>query len=89
VLKFLGLGARACFIGRAYLYGLGAYGQAGVTKALDILKDELSIAMALTGVTDASKVPRDIILRPPPESAKAAAPTSGGPFRDVRVYQQS
>ena len=34
VLKFLGLGARACFIGRAYLYGLGAYGQAGVTKAL-------------------------------------------------------
>ena len=35
VLKFLGLGARACFIGRAYLYGLGAYGQAGVTKALE------------------------------------------------------
>jgi L-lactate dehydrogenase (cytochrome) len=89
VLKFLGLGARACFIGRAYLYGLGAYGQAGVTKALDILKDELSIAMALTGVTDASKVPRDIVLRPPPEPAKAAAPTSGGPFRDVRVYQES
>ena len=52
MLKFLGLGARACFIGRAYLYGLGAYGQAGVTKALEILKDELSIAMALTGVTD-------------------------------------
>ena len=42
VLKFLGLGARACFIGRAYLYGLGAYGQAGVTKALEILRDELS-----------------------------------------------
>ena len=69
VLKFLGLGARACFIGRAYLYGLGAYGQAGVTKALEILKDELSIAMALTGITDVAKVPRDIILRarrPPP-----------------------
>src|SRR5437588_852713 len=49
VLKFLGLGARACFIGRAYLYGLGAYGQAGVTKALEILKDELDVAMALTG----------------------------------------
>src|SRR3569833_107369 len=56
VLKFLGLGARACFIGRAYLYGLGAYGQAGVTKALEILKDELSVAMALTGVTDVTKV---------------------------------
>ena len=89
VLKFLGLGARACFIGRAYLYGLGAYGQAGVTKALEILKDELSIAMALTGVTDVTKVPRDIILRPPPEPSRAATPTSGGPFRDVRVYEES
>ena len=89
VLKFLGLGARACFIGRAYLYGLGAYGQAGVTKALEILKDELSIAMALTGVTDVTKVPRDIILRPPPEPSRAATPTSGGPYRDVRVYEES
>ena len=89
VLKFLGLGARACFIGRAYLYGLGAYGQAGVTKTLDILKDELSIAMALTGVTDVTKVPRDIILRPPPEPTKPAAATSGGPFRDIRVYEES
>jgi L-lactate dehydrogenase (cytochrome) len=65
VLKFLGLGARGCFIGRAYLYGLGAYGQAGVTKALEILHDELSVAMALTGVTDVEKVPRDIILSAP------------------------
>lgn len=63
VLKFLGLGARACFVGRAFVYGVGAYGQAGVTKALDILKDELDVAMALTGVTDASKVPRSVILR--------------------------
>jgi L-lactate dehydrogenase (cytochrome) len=87
VLKFLGLGARACFIGRAYLYGLGAYGQAGVTKALEILKDELSVAMALTGVTDVEKVPRGIILRPPPDPSKPARATSGGPFRDVRDYQ--
>ena len=89
VLKFLGLGARACFIGRAYLYGLGAYGQAGVAKALEILKDELSVAMALTGVTDVAKVPRDIILRPPPSPSSSATPTSGGPFRDVRVYENS
>lgn len=89
VLKFLGLGARGCFIGRAYLYGLGAYGQAGVTKALEILKDELDVAMALTGVTDVSKVPSDVILRAPPEPSRSAAPTSGGPFRDVRVYQES
>jgi L-lactate dehydrogenase (cytochrome) len=89
VLKFLGLGARACFIGRAYLYGLGACGQAGVTRALEILKDELSVAMALTGVTDVEKVPRDIILRPPPDPTKPVAATTGGPFRDVRVYQNS
>jgi L-lactate dehydrogenase (cytochrome) len=89
VLKFVGLGARACFIGRAYLYGLGAYGQAGVAKALDILKDELSIAMALTGVTDVAKVPRDIILRPPPQPSVPAVASSGGPFRDVRVFQDS
>jgi L-lactate dehydrogenase (cytochrome) len=88
VLKFLGLGARACFIGRAFLYGLGAYGQAGVTKALEILKDELSIAMALTGVTDVTKVPRNIILRSAPALSGAAAATSGGPFRDVRVYEE-
>jgi L-lactate dehydrogenase (cytochrome) len=65
VLKFLGLGARGCFIGRAYLYGLGAYGQAGVTKALEILRDELDIAMALTAATDAEKVPRSVILSAP------------------------
>ena len=63
VLKFLGLGARACFIGRAYLYGLGAYGQMGVTKALEILREELDIAMALTGVTDASEVRRSVLAR--------------------------
>jgi isopentenyl diphosphate isomerase/L-lactate dehydrogenase-like FMN-dependent dehydrogenase len=75
--------------GRAYLYGLGAYGQAGVAKALEILKDELGVAMALTGVTDVEKVPRDIILRGPPAPDGRAAPTSGGPFRDIRVYEES
>ena len=67
ILKFLGLGARACFIGRSYIYGLGAYGQAGVTKALEILREELSIAMALTGVTDATEIPGDLIFRGPLE----------------------
>ena len=89
VLKFLGLGARACFIGRAYLYGLGAFGQAGVTKALEILKDELSVAMALTGVTDVANVSRDIILRGPPEPTGPAQAIAAGPFRDVRVYEES
>jgi L-lactate dehydrogenase (cytochrome) len=62
VLKFLGLGARACFVGRAYVYGVGAYGEAGVTKALEILREELDVAMALTGATDASRIPSGVIL---------------------------
>ncbi len=50
VMRALALGARACLIGRSYIYGLGAYGQAGVAKAIDILEKELSVTMALTGV---------------------------------------
>jgi L-lactate dehydrogenase (cytochrome) len=77
ILKFLGLGARACFIGRSYVYGLGAYGQAGVTKALEILREELSVAMALVGVTDVQKIGREIVLRglPPPDDPNRC----GGP----------
>jgi L-lactate dehydrogenase (cytochrome) len=49
MMRALALGARACLIGRAYIYGLGAGGRAGVSKAIDILKNELSVTMALTG----------------------------------------
>jgi L-lactate dehydrogenase (cytochrome) len=49
IMRALALGARACMIGRAYIYGLGAGGQAGVAKAIDILEKELSVTMALTG----------------------------------------
>ena len=49
ILRALALGARACMIGRAFAYGLGAAGKAGVAKAIDILEKELSVAMALTG----------------------------------------
>lgn len=63
VLKFLGLGASAVFIGRAYLYGLGADGERGVTKALELIRDEMNVTMALTGQTDASAIPPDIIVR--------------------------
>ena len=50
VLRALALGARACLIGRAFVYGLGAAGQAGVSKAIDIIRNELDISMALTGL---------------------------------------
>lgn len=50
IMRALALGAKACLIGRSYIYGLGAGGQAGVAKAIDILEKELSVTMALTGV---------------------------------------
>ncbi|HEY6257805.1 MAG TPA: alpha-hydroxy acid oxidase [Xanthobacteraceae bacterium] len=49
VMRALALGARSCMIGRAFLYGLGAGGEAGVTRAIEILKNELDVTMALTG----------------------------------------
>lgn len=62
LLRALALGARACLIGRAYIYGLGAGGKAGVAKAIDILKKELSVAMALTGTTRVSDVGPQLIV---------------------------
>jgi L-lactate dehydrogenase (cytochrome) len=61
VLRALALGARACLIGRAYVYGLGAAGEAGVAKAIDILRAELDVAMALTGMTSARNVAPTVI----------------------------
>ena len=52
VLKALALGARAVLIGRAYAYGLGAMGEAGVTRALEIIRAELDVSMALCGIRD-------------------------------------
>jgi L-lactate dehydrogenase (cytochrome) len=52
VLKALALGARATMIGRAFLYGLGAMGEAGVTRALEIIRSELDVTMALCGLRD-------------------------------------
>ena len=62
VLKAIGLGARVVFLGRPFLYGLGAFGEAGVRKALEFIADELDVGMALTGTTDLRSVPRDLIL---------------------------
>ena len=56
VLKALALGARGCLMGKAFLYALAARGQAGVTLALEIIRRELTVSMALAGVTDVCKV---------------------------------
>ncbi len=62
VLKARALGARAVYIGRAMAYGLGAMGEAGVTKALEIIHKELDITMAFCGHTDINTVDRSILL---------------------------
>jgi L-lactate dehydrogenase (cytochrome) len=61
VLKALALGARATMIGRAFLYGLGAMGEAGVTRALEIIRDELDVSMALCGLKDVKDASRSIL----------------------------
>jgi len=59
--KAIALGARATMAGRAYIYGLGAMGEAGVTKVIDMLKAELDITMAFCGLTDINDVTLDVI----------------------------
>ena len=62
VLKARALGARGTYIGRAFLYGLGAQGQAGVSKVLELIQKELEISMAFTGHTTIDTVDRSILL---------------------------
>ena len=62
VLKARALGAQGTMIGRSFLYGLGAYGQEGVTKALQIIHKELDTTMAFCGHTNINKVGREILL---------------------------
>ncbi len=64
VLKALALGAKSTFIGRSFIYGLGAMGQAGVTKALEVIQKELDISMALCGVQQARDISREHVLVP-------------------------
>jgi L-lactate dehydrogenase (cytochrome) len=61
VVRALALGARACMIGRSYVYGLGAYGEAGVTKAIEVLGKELDVTMALCGVSRVQDIDRRVI----------------------------
>ena len=58
VFKAIAMGAKSTFIGRSYIYGLGAMGKPGVTKALEIIRKELDVTMGLCGETDITKVGR-------------------------------
>jgi 4-hydroxymandelate oxidase len=62
VLKALALGAHAVLIGRAAAWGLAAAGQPGVERVLEMLRVELSVAMAIAGVTDVEHVDRELLV---------------------------
>jgi len=62
VLKAIALGAKGTYIGRSMLYGLGAMGEAGVTKALEIIHNELNLSMAFCGRTQIGQVDSSILL---------------------------
>ena len=61
VLKALALGAKAVLIGRPYIFGLAAGGAAGVSRVVEILRDEFKMAMALTGRRTLAEIDRTVI----------------------------
>jgi L-lactate dehydrogenase (cytochrome) len=65
IIKAMGRGADACLSGRGWLYGLAAEGEKGVACALKLFRDELDDGMSLTGLTDISKVARDVVTAEP------------------------
>ncbi len=61
VMRALALGAKSCMLGRAYAYGLGAGGQVGVAKAIDIIRNELLTTMGLCGVNTVAEIDRKVL----------------------------
>jgi len=64
VLKAVAMGATSTYIGRAFVYGLGAMGEAGVTSALEVIHKELDLSMALCGERDVKNLGRHDLLVP-------------------------
>src|SRR6185312_9560145 len=64
VLKAIALGARAVMIGRAFVYGLGAMGEAGVTTMLELIRRELDLTMVLCGVRTVAEIDRRVLHEP-------------------------
>jgi L-lactate dehydrogenase (cytochrome) len=61
LLRALALGAHSCMLGRAYVYGLGAGGEAGVSKAIELIGKELDVTMALTGIQSIKGIDQRVI----------------------------
>jgi L-lactate dehydrogenase (cytochrome) len=62
LVRALALGARSCLVGRSYVYGLGAGGEAGVARAIEILAKELDVTMALCGAKSLGEINRRVIV---------------------------
>ncbi|MBN9008983.1 MAG: alpha-hydroxy-acid oxidizing protein [Rhizobiales bacterium] len=62
VMRAIALGARACLIGKAFLHGLGAGGEEGVRRAIDIIRKEMEVTMVLTGRRNLAEVDRTILM---------------------------
>jgi L-lactate dehydrogenase (cytochrome) len=62
VVRALALGAKSCMIGRAYAWGLGAGGKAGVARAIEVLKKELDVTMALCGKNSIAEIGPDVLV---------------------------
>ena len=62
IMRALALGAKSCLIGRAYIYGLGAGGQVGVATAIEIIRKELDVTMALTGVRNINQIDHRVLM---------------------------
>ena len=65
VVRARALGARACMIGRAWLYGLASGGQPGVERALQILRDEIDITLTLLGRPTLAEINRGVLVEKP------------------------
>jgi L-lactate dehydrogenase (cytochrome) len=63
MLRALALGAKSCLIGRSYIYGLGAGGELGVAKAIEIIRKELDVSMALTGVNGVKEISPRVLMQ--------------------------
>ena len=78
VIRALALGAKGVYIGRPFLYGLGAMGEAGVTRCLEIIRNELDLTMAFCGLRDVNDVDRRILIPATcPGQTPGAHPTPG------------
>src|SRR6185312_15257335 len=78
IMRALALGARSCLIGRAYAWGLGAGGKAGVARAIEILKKKLDVTMALTGMNRISEIGRHVLVG---HEAEAKTSPKAAPLR--------